>query len=91
MEKVVLRNNDLYREWLDRIKLVIMQKALFEKRIQDGDNRTILGNCSFWFQKEHEGENYYLVFDRDPTLWDLDHLKIDLENLEYAIYKRSIY
>lgn len=91
MDKVVLRDNQLYREWLDRIKLLLMRKAIFEKRRQDAENRTVIGNCSFWFQKEHDGENYFLIFDKDPSLWDLDRLKIDIENLELAIYKQSIY
>ena len=92
MEKVVIKkDNELVREWLDRIKLLLMKKAIVEKKPQNGDNRTIIGNCSFWFQKEHNGENFYLVFDRDPVLWDLDRIKNDLEQLEYTIYKQSIY
>lgn len=91
MDKVILRDNQLYREWLDRIKILLMRKAIFEKRKQDVDNKTVLGNSSFWFQKEHNGENFFLIFDKDPTLWDLDRLKIDIENLELAIYKQSIY
>lgn len=91
MEKVVLKNNELYREYLDRIKIAIMKKAIYEKRAQDGNNRTILGNSSFWFQKGAEDDNYYLIFDRDTALWDLDRIKIDLENLELALAKQTIY
>lgn len=92
MEKVVIkRDNELYREWLDRIKLLLMKKAVVERKAQNGDNRTIIGNCSFWFQKEQNGDNFFLIFDKPPELWNLDQVKQDLEALEYTIYKQSIY
>jgi hypothetical protein len=91
MEKVVLKNNEMYRDILDRIKLVIMQKVVIEKKAQDTNNRTNLGNCTFWFQKAADSDNHYLIFDKDTALWDLDRIKEDLDTLEYYIYKRSIY
>lgn len=91
MEKVIIKNNDLHREFIDRIKTVIMKKTIFERKAQNSENKTILGNCSFWFQKELDGENYFLIFDKHISLWDIDRIKTDLENLEYIIYKQSIY
>lgn len=91
MEKVVLKNNEAYRETIDKIKRLIMQKAIYEKRAQNVDNKTYLGNCAFWFQKDPESETHYLIFDKDTAMWDMAAISEDMENLEYSILKKSIY
>ena len=91
MEKVILKKNDDYREYIERIKQVLMKKTITEKKAQNQDNKTLLGNCAFWFQKDPKTENYYLIFDKDTASWDLERLKMDLEYLEYNIYKSTIY
>lgn len=63
------------------------EKAMFEMKPQDENNRTVLGGVGFFF-KEHNKE-YMLCYDKHPKYWNETEINEDIEQYKKYIYKQK--
>lgn len=84
LTKVVLTTDKNILELTSRIKELLILKGRVEKIPQFENNKTVLSGISFWFTKNAQNE-YFLIYSKSPSEWDLESLKIELYQKEYEL------
>lgn len=69
---------------------LLVEKTMFEKRKHDETNRLVLGGVGFFF-KEHHGD-YFLCYDKHPSVWNESFIKEDVEAIrKYMLKAKGVY
>lgn len=87
-QKLLLNVDEQYTKILRRIKDLLMMKAYKQGIPQFENNKTFLGDQSFWFQQA-EDNNFYLVYTTPPETWDMDSVLEDVLELEHELYYKE--
>ncbi|MDF2435413.1 MAG: hypothetical protein JWP44_5044 [Mucilaginibacter sp.] len=74
---------------VDRVVQFLAQKAKLEGRRQDQNNKTLLGEVSFWYEMKYDGQGqlllnqpWMLTFDATPDLWNNQKIMDTIEVIE---------
>lgn len=82
-------DREQFKITVTRVCEFLPQKAMREGRRADQNNKTIIGDVSFWFELKYDergqiilNQDYILAFGATPDLWDHQKIRSDIDEKE---------
>ena len=89
MTKVYIENKP-DKEFYNRVKDLLLQKHHSNMIPFTEDNKTNLGNVTFWFKSDTQKKEVYLIYTLPVEEWNIDAMKNDMYVLDEQLNRRYV-